>query len=43
MKSASGEKPQQIELVVVENEPGTVQVKATTDGIEDFERIGGAR
>lgn len=27
-------------LVVIENESGTVQVEATTDEIDDFERLG---
>ena len=30
----------QSDLVVVENESGTIQIEATTDEIEDFEMVG---
>ena len=30
----------QWDLVVVENESGTIQIEATTDEIEDFEMVG---
>jgi hypothetical protein len=30
----------QSDLVVVENESGTIQIEATIDQIEDFERLG---
>jgi hypothetical protein len=30
----------QRDLVVVENESGTIQIEATTDEIEDFEMVG---
>jgi len=30
----------QWDLVVVENESGTIQIEATTDQIEDFEMVG---
>jgi hypothetical protein len=39
LKKELGERARQMDLVVVENESGTVQVEATTDQIEDFERI----
>ena len=39
LKRELGERARQMDLVVVENESGTVQVEATTDQIEDFERI----
>lgn len=39
LKKELGERARQMDLVVVENECGTVQVEATTDQIEDFERI----
>jgi len=30
----------QSDLVIVENESGTIQIEATTDEIEDFEMVG---
>jgi hypothetical protein len=39
LKRELGERARQMDLVVVENESGTVQVEATTDQIEDFERM----
>ncbi|NBX72804.1 MAG: hypothetical protein EBQ89_00705 [Alphaproteobacteria bacterium] len=39
LKRELGERARQMDLVVVENESGTVQVEATPDQIEDFERI----
>jgi hypothetical protein len=30
----------QWDLAVIENESGTIQIEATTDEIEDFERLG---
>jgi hypothetical protein len=41
LKKELGERARQMDLVVVENESGTVQAEATTDQIEDFERIEG--
>lgn len=34
------QRARQWELVVVENESGTIQIEATTDEIEDFEMVG---
>jgi hypothetical protein len=34
------ERERQQGLMVIENESGTVQVEATTDEIDDFERLG---
>ncbi len=39
LKRELGERARQMDLVVVENESGTVQAEATTDQIEDFERM----
>jgi hypothetical protein len=41
LKKELGERARQMDLAVVENESGTLQVEATTDQIEDFERIEG--
>jgi len=35
-----GQRARQLELVVLENESGTIQLEATTDDLEDFERLG---
>jgi hypothetical protein len=35
-----GQRARQLELAVIENESGTIQIEATTDEIEDFERLG---
>jgi hypothetical protein len=34
------ERARQLSLVVLQNESGTVQVEATTDEVDDFERAG---
>jgi hypothetical protein len=34
-----GQRARQLELAVIENVSGTVQLEATTDEIEDFERF----
>jgi hypothetical protein len=34
------ERARQLELAVIENESGTLQIETTTDEIEDFERLG---
>ena len=34
-----GQRARQLELAVIENVSGTVQLEATTDEIEDFERL----
>ena len=33
-----GQRARQLELVVIENESETIQLEATTDEVEDFER-----
>jgi hypothetical protein len=35
-----GQRARQLELVVLENESGTIQIEATTADLEDFERLG---
>ena len=35
-----GQRARQLELAVIENESGTIQLEATTDEVEDFERLG---
>jgi len=35
-----GQRARQLELAVLENESGTIQLEATTDDLEDFERLG---
>jgi hypothetical protein len=35
-----GQRARQRELAVLENESGTIQLEATTDDLEDFERLG---
>jgi hypothetical protein len=35
-----GQRARHLELAVIENESGTIQIEATTDEIEDFERLG---
>jgi len=35
-----GQRGRQLELAVLENESGTIQIEATTDDLEDFERLG---
>ena len=34
------QRARQLELAVIENESGTIQLEATTDEVEDFERLG---
>jgi hypothetical protein len=35
-----GQRARQLELAVLENESGTIQIETTTDDLEDFERLG---
>jgi hypothetical protein len=35
-----GQRARQLELAVLENESGTIQLEATTADLEDFERLG---
>jgi hypothetical protein len=35
-----GQRARQLELAVIENESGTIQLEATIDEIEDFEMVG---
>lgn len=35
-----GQRARQLELAVIENQSGTIQLEATTDEIEAFERLG---
>jgi hypothetical protein len=35
-----GQRARQLELAVLENESGTIQIEATTADLEDFERLG---
>jgi hypothetical protein len=35
-----GQRARQLELAVIQNESGTIQLEATTDEVEDFERLG---
>jgi hypothetical protein len=35
-----GKRARQLELTVIENESGTIQIEATCDEIADFERLG---
>ena len=35
-----GQRARQLELAVIANESGTIQLEATTDEVEDFERLG---
>jgi len=35
-----GQRARQLKLTVLENESNTIQLEATTDDLEDFERLG---
>jgi hypothetical protein len=41
VKAELSERARQLDLAIVENESGTVQIEATSDEIDDFQRMKG--